>query len=52
MIVDSIRNRLYLRSMVEGKVRILDRDTLELLRQIPHLFRDGKRFFASSTVAH
>jgi len=60
VIVDTFRNRLYLSSMVEGKIRILDRDTLAVLGQIPigigsrfpHLSRDGKRFFASSTLAH
>lgn len=60
VIVDRVRNRLYLSSMVEGKIRILDRDTLEILGQIPigigsryaHLSSDGTHFFASSTSAY
>jgi hypothetical protein len=60
VVVDRARNRLYLSSMVEGKIRILDRDTLELVDQIPigigsrfpYLTRDGNRLLASSTRAH
>lgn len=60
VIVDAARNRLYVGSTVEGKIRILDRDTLAVLGQIPigigsrypHLARDGSRLFASSVAAH
>ena len=60
VIVDTARNRLYVGSMVEGKIRILDRDTFDVVGQIPigigsrfaHLSSNGKRFFASSTAAH
>lgn len=60
VIVDAARNRLYLSSMVEGKIRVLDRDTFAVIGQIPigigsrfpHLSRDEKRFFASSVAAH
>jgi DNA-binding beta-propeller fold protein YncE len=60
VIVDAARNRLYLPSMVEGKIRILDRDTFEVIGQIPvgmggrfaHLSADGKYLFASSASAH
>jgi len=60
IVVDRARNRLYLSSMVEGKIRILDRDTLEVIGQIPigigprfpYLTGDGKRLLASSTRAH
>jgi len=54
--LDAARNRLYVSSEVEGKIRILDRDTLAVLGQIPvgmgiryvHLSADGRRVFASS----
>lgn len=60
VILDATRNRLYLSSTVEGKIRVLDRDTFDVVGQIPigvgsrfaHLSRDAKRFFASSVVAH
>ena len=60
VIVDRRRNRLYLNSMVEGKIRVLDRDTLEVINQIPigigsrfaYLTSDGKTFLASSAAAH
>lgn len=60
MIVDAIHNRLYLSSMVEGKIRIFDRDTLDLIGQIPiglgsryaELSLDQKYLFASSAAAH
>ena len=60
VIVDAARNRLYVGSTVEGKIRVLDRDTLDVIGQIPigvgsrfaHLSRDGKRLFASSVAAH
>ncbi len=60
VVVDAARNRLYLSPMVEGKIRILDRDTYAVLGQVaigigpryPHLSRDGKHLFASSTRAH
>lgn len=56
VVVDRARNLLYVSSMVEGKIRILDRDTLELIGQIPigigsrfaYLTRDGSRLLASS----
>lgn len=59
-VIDAARNRIYLGSMVDGKIRVLDRDTLEVIGQIPigiggrfaHLSLDGKRLFASSTRAH
>jgi len=59
-VVDAVRNRLYVSSMAEGKIRILDRDTLAVIGQIPigigsrfpHLSLDGKWFFASSAAAH
>jgi hypothetical protein len=59
IVVDRARNRLYLSSMVEGKIRILDRDTLEVIDQIPigigsrfaYLTRDGDRLLASSANA-
>jgi hypothetical protein len=60
VVVDAARNRLYLSSSVEGKIRILDRDTLAVIGQVPigfgsryvYLSRDGKRLFASSKSAH
>jgi hypothetical protein len=60
VVVDAARNRLYLSSMVEGKIRILDRDTLAVVGEIPvgmgtrypHLSRDGRYLFASSSTAH
>jgi len=60
VIVDAPRNRLYLASMVEGKIRVLDRDSLAVIGQIPigigpryaHLSLDGDALFASSTAAH
>jgi len=60
VIVDAARNRLYVSSTVEGKVRVLDRDTLAVIGEIPvgigsrfaELSRDGSRFFASSVAAH
>jgi hypothetical protein len=60
VLIDAPRNRLYLSSMVEGKIRILDRDTLDVIGQIPigigsrfpQLSRDGKYLFASSAAAH
>jgi hypothetical protein len=56
VIVDRTRNRLYLASTLEGKLRILDRDTLAVVGKIPlgfgarylHLSNDGTRLFASS----
>ena len=60
VIVDRARNQLYLASMVEGKIRVLDRDTFELLDQLPiglgaryaYLTLDGDTLLASSTAAH
>lgn len=60
VLLDAARNRLYLGSTVEGKIRILDRDTLATLGQIPigvgsrypYLALDGRRLFASSVAAH
>jgi hypothetical protein len=60
VVVDRGRNRLYLSSTVEGKVRVLDRDTFDLIAQIPigigtrypYLSQDGRRLFASSASAY
>ena len=60
VIVDAPRNRLYLSSTVEGKIRILDRETYDVVGQIPigigtryaHLSADGRYLFASSAAAH
>jgi hypothetical protein len=60
VIVDAARNRLYVSSEVEGKIRVLDRDTLAVIGQLPigigsrfaWLSRDGKHLFASSATAH
>jgi len=60
VIADAARNRLRLSSMVEGRVHILDRDTLDLLGQIRigfasrclHLSADGRHLFGSSLSAH
>jgi len=60
VIVDASRNQLYLSSTLEGKIRILDRDTFDVIGQIPigigtryaYLSRDGSRLFGSSAVAH
>lgn len=60
VVIDALRNRLYVSSMVEGKIRILDRDSLEIIGQVPigigsrypHLTRDGSTLFASSAAAH
>jgi hypothetical protein len=59
VVVDRVRNRLYISSMVEGKIRVLDRDTLDLIGQIPigigsryaYLTRAGDRLIASSMSA-
>jgi DNA-binding beta-propeller fold protein YncE len=56
VIVDRGRNRLYVTSTLEGKLRILDRDTLAVIGKVPlgfgarylHLSNDGTRLFASS----
>jgi hypothetical protein len=58
VVVDRARNRLYVNSMVDGKIRILDRDTFAQLGQIPigfgcryvHLSRDGRYLIASSAA--
>jgi hypothetical protein len=60
VVVDARRNRLYVSSMAEGKVRILDRDTLELIGQVPvgfgsrypYLTTDGRYLVASSLAGH
>lgn len=60
VVVDAERNRLYLSSMAEGKIRILDRETLAVIGQIPvgsgtrypYLTRDGRYLLASSSSAH
>jgi hypothetical protein len=60
VVIDAGRNRLYVSSLVEGKIRILDRDTLDVIGQIPvgfgsrylYLSQDGKYLFGSSTLAH
>lgn len=59
-ILDAARNRFYVASTVEGKIRILDRDTFATIGQIPiglgtrfaHLSIDGQRLYASSAAAH
>ncbi len=59
VVIDRARNRLYVSSMVEGKIRVFDRDTLELIGQIPigmgsryaYLTRAGDRLIASSMTA-
>jgi len=59
-VLDARRNRLYVSSMVEGKIRIFDRDTLELIGQLPigfgsrypHLTSDGRHLVASSLTGH
>lgn len=58
--LDAARNRLYLPSAVEGKIRVLDRDTFAVIGQVPigmgprylHLSADGTRLFGSSSSAH
>ena len=60
VIVDSRRNRLYVSSTIEGKIRVLDRDTFKTLAQIAtgmgpryaYLSKDGQYFFGSSVAAH
>src|SRR6185436_9785198 len=60
VVIDPARNRLYVPSAVEGKIRILDRDTFRTIGQVaigmgsryPYLSLDGHRFFASSSFAH
>jgi len=60
VIIDTARNQLYLTSTLEGKIRILDRDTFDVIGQIPigigtryaYLSRDGSQLFGSSAVAH
>lgn len=60
VIVDPVRNRLYLTSTLEGTLRVLDRDSLAVLAKIPmgfgsryaHLSLDGTRLFASSLSSH
>lgn len=60
VVVDAARNRLYVGSTVEGKLRILDRDTLDVVGQIavgigtrfPYLSTDGRDVYASSVAAH
>jgi hypothetical protein len=60
VVVDAARNRLYVSSTVEGKIRILDRDTLDVIGQVPvgfgvrflQLSLDGSYLFASSVAAH
>ncbi|HLY37282.1 MAG TPA: hypothetical protein VKU61_04560 [Candidatus Binatia bacterium] len=59
-VLDARRNRIYVSSMVEGKIRIFDRDTLELIGQVPIGFgsryplltTDGRYLVASSLTAH
>ena len=60
VVIDAARNRLYVSSLVDGKIRILDRDTLALIGQIPvgfgvrylQLSLDGRYLFGSSLRAH
>src|SRR5262245_620435 len=59
VVVDTVRNRLYVGAIVEGKIRVLDRDTFEVIDQIPigfgtrypYLSADGTRLFATSARA-
>ncbi len=59
-VLDRGRNRLYVGSTVDGRIRILDRDTYDVIGQIPvgigtrfaYLSRDGTTLYASSTAAH
>jgi hypothetical protein len=60
VVVDSRRNRLYVSSTIEGKIRILDRDTFKTVGQIAtgmgpryaYLTNDGQYLFGSSVAAH
>ncbi len=60
VLVDAGRNVIYATSTIEGKIRILDRDTFAVVGKIPigvgsrfpHLSLDGRYLFASSTAAH
>jgi hypothetical protein len=60
VVIDPERNRLYVSSSVEGKIRVLDRDTFRTIGQVaiglgtryPYLSLDRQHFFASSSVAH
>src|SRR5262249_3524040 len=60
LIVYAARKRPYLASTVEGKIRILDRDSFAVVGQIPigigtrfpYLSADGRYLFASSVWRH
>src|SRR5262249_7992961 len=60
VVVDAARNRLYVASTIEGKIRVLDRDTFATVGQIAtgmgprHLYlsKDGQYLFGSSVAAH
>lgn len=60
MLVDAARNRIYATSTMEGKIRILDRDTYAVIAQLPigigsrypYVTRDRRTFLASSSAAH
>lgn len=60
VVVDTVRNRVYVGSIVEGKIRVLDRDSLATIGQVPigmgtrypYLSADGTRLFATSARAH
>lgn len=59
-IVDTHRNRLYVTSTSEGKIRVLDRDTFEVIRQVPigmgprflYLTADGRQLLGGTSWAH
>jgi hypothetical protein len=59
-LIDSRRDLLYVPTFGEGKIRVLDRSSLESLGTIPiglgtrypYLSSDGSRFFATSDKAH
>lgn len=60
VVLDEQRNLLYVPSTVEGKIHILDRDSFDVVGQIPigigvrfpYLSLDGQQLFASSDAAH
>ena len=59
-VIDPWRDRIYISSAIDGKIRVFDRDTFELVDQIAvgmgpryvHLSLDGRRLYASSATAH
>ena len=59
-VIDTVRDRLYVSSTLDGTIRVLDRDSLEWIGELPiglgvrhaYLSLDGTRLFASSLLAH